>query len=148
MVVEETQPAKPYSVATLPDAQPQSVPTQQVLVDGAEDLSDEPLKENRLVTYYGNPRSAQMGVLGEFADPEAMTERLMQQTAAYSAADPARPAVPTIELIVSTVQRNPGDAGSYLGRLETEEVEQYARLAEEIGALLLLDVQLGLKPCR
>lgn len=144
MVVEEAQPAKLYSVVTVPDAQPQSTPTQQVLVDGAEDNSDGPLKENRLVTYYGNPRSAQMGVLGEFADPEVMMERLIQQTAAYSAADPARPAVPTIELIASTAQRDPGGDGSYLGRLETEEIEQYARLAEENGALLLLDVQLGL----
>ena len=144
MVLEEAQAAKPYSVVTVPDAQPQSAPTQQVLVDGAEDMSDGPLKENRLVTYYGNPRSAQMGVLGEFADPEAMMERLIQQTAAYSAADPARPAIPTIELIASTAQREPGDDGSYLGRLEPEEIEQYAQVAEENGALLLLDVQLGL----
>ena len=144
MVVEETQPAKPYSVVTVPEAQPQSAPTQQVLVDGAEDTSDGPLKENRLVTYYGNPRSAQMGVLGEFADPEAMMAQLIQQTAAYSAADPARPAVPTIELIASTAQRDPGPNGDYLGRLSTEEIEQYAQLAEENGALLLLDVQLGL----
>lgn len=144
MVVEETRPAKPYSVVTVPGAQPQSAPTQQVLVEGAEDTSDGPLKENRLVTYYGNPRSAQMGVLGEFADPETMMAQLIQQTAAYSAADPARPAVPTIELIASTAQRDPGDDGSYLGRLATEEIEQYAQLAEENGALLLLDVQLGL----
>ena len=96
MVVEETQPAKPYSVVTVPEAQPQSAPTQQVLVDGAEDTSDGPLKENRLVTYYGNPRSAQMGVLGEFADPEAMMAQLILQTAAYSSSDSARPAVPTL----------------------------------------------------
>jgi hypothetical protein len=142
-VSEATEPAKPYTAIVVSGAQPRSTPTQEVLVDGAEDTSDGPLKENRLVTYYGNPRSAAMGVLGEFADPEAMMERLIQQTAAYSAADPERPAVPTIELIASTAQREPGPEGEYLGRLSAEEIEQYAQLAEENGALLLLDVQLG-----
>ncbi len=34
---------------------------------------------------YGNPRSVQMGGLGEFADPETMMKQLIQQTLAYSA---------------------------------------------------------------
>ena len=75
--------------------------------------------------------------------PEAMMEQLIQQTAAYSAADPARPAVPTIELIASTAQRDSGEDGTYLNRLPAEEIEEYARLAEKHRALLLLDVQLG-----
>ena len=114
----------------------------EVLVDGAEDFSDGLLKENRLVAYYGNPREGAMGVLGE-TDPETMMQNLKEQTAAYSAADPGRPAVPTIELIASTAQREPGEDGTYINRLPAEEIEEYATLAEENGALLLLDVQLG-----
>jgi hypothetical protein len=68
-VSEATEPAKPYTAIVVSGAQPRSTPTQKVLVDGAEDTSDGPLKENRLVTYYDNPRSAAMGVLGEFAAP-------------------------------------------------------------------------------
>lgn len=112
------------------------------LVEGAQDLSDGPLKENRLVAYYGNPREAAMGVLGE-TDPETMMANLLEQTAVYSAADPGRPAVPTIELIASTAQRDPGADGTFISRLPEEEIEEYATLAEENGALLLLDVQLG-----
>ena len=110
---------------------------------GAEDLSDGPLKENRLVAYYGTPQSEYMGVLGE-SDPETMMAQLKEQTAAYSAADPSRPGVPTVELIVSIAQRDPGPDGIYLSRMPHDTIEQYARLAEENGALLMLDVQIGL----
>jgi hypothetical protein len=72
-----------------------------------------------------------------------MMANLKEQTAAYSAADPDRPAVPTIELIASTAQRDPGADGTFICRLPEEEIEEYATLAEENGALLLLDVQLG-----
>jgi len=120
-----------------------TVPLGQTLVAGAQDLSDGPLKNNRLVAYYGNPLSGYMGVLGE-TDPQTMVANLKEQTAAYSELDPERPAVPTIELIASTASREPGASGLYINQLPTELIEQYAQLAEENGALLLLDVQLGL----
>ena len=133
--------ARPYA-AIAASAESGSGPSDEVLVDGAEDFSDGPLKENRLLAYYGNPREGAMGVLGE-TDPETMMEQLKEQTAAYSAADPARPAVQTIELIASTAQRDPGEDGTFISRLPAKEIEEYATLAEENGTLLLLDVQLG-----
>lgn len=120
-----------------------TVPLGQTLVAGAEDLSTGPLKNNRLVAYYGNPLSGYMGVLGE-TDPQTMMANLKEQTAEYSRLDPEHPAVPTIELIASTASREPGASGLYINNLPTELIEQYAQLAEENGALLLLDVQLGL----
>ena len=139
-----TEPTRPYTaVVPASGLEPGGVPVGDALAAGAEDPSTGPLQTNRLVTFYGNPRSAQMGILGEYADPETMMEQLKQQTLAYSAIDPERPAVPTIELIASTAQRDPGPDGNYLGRLSTEEIEQYAQLAEENGALLLLDIQIG-----
>ena len=120
-----------------------TVPLGQTLVAGAEDPSDGPLKNNRLVAYYGNPLSGYMGVLGE-TDPQTMMANLKEQTVAYSELDPERPAIPTIELIASTASREAGASGQYINQLPTELIEQYAQLAEENGALLLLDVQLGL----
>lgn len=114
----------------------------RTLVNGAEDPSDGPLKENRLVTYYGTPLSGYMGILGELP-PEQMMRQLKKQTRAYSAADPERPAVPTIELIASVAQRNPGPEGLYVQQTPTEEIRRYSRLARENDALLLLDIQLG-----
>ncbi len=138
---ETASSTRPYT-AIVASAESGTGPPDEVLVDGAEDFSDGPLKENRLVAYYGNPRESAMGVLGE-TDPETMMQNLKEQTAAYSAVDPGRPAVPTIELIASTAQRDPGEDGTFISRLPTEEIEEYATLAEENGALLLLDVQLG-----
>ena len=138
---ETASSTRPYT-AIVGSAESGSGPSDEVLVDGTEDFSDGPLKENRLVAYYGSLREGAMGVLGE-TDPEAMMRNLKEQTAAYSAADPRRPAVPTIELIASTAQRDLGEDGTYINRLPAEEIEEYATLAEENGALLLLDVQLG-----
>ncbi|HET7478771.1 MAG TPA: hypothetical protein VFJ72_04545 [Rubrobacteraceae bacterium] len=119
-----------------------SVPRGQTLLKGKEDTSDGPLKKYRLVAYYGTPLSNLMGVLGE-SGPEEMMKQLKDQTRAYSAADPDRPAVPTIELIASVAQRDPGADGLYVAQTPKAEIERYSRLAKENHALLLLDVQLG-----
>ncbi len=120
-----------------------TVPLGQTLVAGAQDPTDGPLKNNRLVAYYGTPLSELMGVLGE-SDPETMMAKLKEQAAAYSALDPSRPAIPTIEFIASIAQSEPGTSGLYISQAPGEAVEEYAQLAEKHGALLLLDVQLGL----
>jgi hypothetical protein len=114
----------------------------RALVRGAKDPSDGPLKDNRLVAYYGTPLSGYMGILGELP-PKQMMRQLKKQTRAYSAADPERPAVPTIELIASVAQRNPGPDGLYVQATPKKEIRRYARLAKKNDALLLLDVQLG-----
>ena len=137
-----TEPEEPYAVI-LPSTDARVTEPASALVEGAEDLSDGPLKENRIVAYYGTPQSGYMGVLGESA-PEAMMAQLKEQAAAYSAVDPSRPAIPTVELIASVAQRDPGPYGIYLSRMPHETIERYAKLAEENRALLLLDVQIGL----
>jgi hypothetical protein len=102
-----------------------------------------PLVKNRLVTYYGHPYSDKMGVLGEFDDPQQMVDKLKEQAAAYTAADPSRPAIPTIELIASVAQGSPGPNNLWLYRTPPDVIEQYAQLAEKNNCLLLLDVQMG-----
>lgn len=144
--LEETAARNQYGAETTagttePEIEP-SVPRGRTLLAGKQDPSDGPLKDYRLVAYYGTPLSDLMGVLGEF-EPEEMMRRLKEQTAAYSAADPDRPAVPMIELIASVAQRDPGPDGLYVAQTPKKEIERYARLAEENDALLLLDVQLG-----
>lgn len=112
------------------------------LVPGAVDRTGGPLVENRIVSYYGHPYSAAMGVLGQY-EPQRMVALLKEQAAAYTRLDPDRPAIPTIELIASVAQPEPGADGLYLNRTPPEVIEQYANLAEEHGLLLLLDIQIG-----
>jgi hypothetical protein len=112
------------------------------LVAGAVDRTGGPLVEKRMVSYYGHPFAGAMGVLGQL-EPEAMVAQLKEQAQAYTRIDPERPAVPTIELIASVAQPEPGPDGLYLTRTPTDVIEQYSKLAEENGCLLLLDVQIG-----
>ncbi|TCP23402.1 hypothetical protein EV207_1321 [Scopulibacillus darangshiensis] len=119
-----------------------SVPFGQTLLKGTEDKSNGPLKKYRLVAFYGQPNSTQMGILGE-KTPEALMKQLKEQAQAYSDADPAHPAIPTIELITTIAQRNPGPDGLYFHRTSEQDIREYAELAKKNGALLLLDVQLG-----
>ncbi len=67
---ETASSTRPYT-AIVGSGESGSGASDEALVDGAEDLSDGLLKENRLVAYYGNPREGAMGVLGE-TDPETM----------------------------------------------------------------------------
>lgn len=119
-----------------------SVPLGQTLLKGKEDQTNGPLKNNRLVAFYGTPLSENMGILGEDT-PEETMKKLKKQAAAYSEADPDRPAVPTIELIATIAQRTPGPDNLYVSKPSKEVIEEYAELAKENGALLLLDIQLG-----
>lgn len=139
---EQANAEKPFAAIPPPEDAEAAAGAGPTLVGGAEDSSDGPLAENRLVAFYGHPYSAQMGILGELA-PEQLMRRLKEQTRAYSAADPARPAVPTIELIASVAQRAPGPEGLHIAHTPEKEIRKYSRLAKSNDALLLLDVQLG-----
>lgn len=117
-------------------------PFGQTLLNGKTDLTNGPLKNHRLVAYYGTPLSQRMGVLGQ-SSPDVMMKNLIKQTKAYSDADPSHPAVPTIELIVTSAQRHPTPNGLYYQQLQNKKIIEYEKLAKENHALLLLDVQLG-----
>lgn len=118
-------------------------PPEEILVAGAEDNTGGLLTDHRLVSYYGHPLSGQMGVLGQYEDPQNMMAGLKEQASAYTELTPQRPAIPTIELIASVAQGFPGEDGLYLRRTSKENIEKYAKLAEENDALLLLDIQIG-----
>lgn len=118
------------------------MPFGETLITGTKDQTDGPLKNHRLVTYYGHPNSTNMGILGQM-EPDAFMAKLKTQAQAYSNADPFHPAVPTIELIATAAQRDPGSDGNYVRMTSPEQIDKYAKLAEENDALLMLDVQLG-----
>lgn len=124
------------------EAERRSVPVGEMLLSGKQDESDGPLKENRLVAYYGHPSTGLMGVLGEY-QPDELMDRLKEQTAEYSKLDPDRPAVPTIELIASVAQPVPGSDGLYVTQTPKKDIQTYVDLTRKNDALLLLDVQLG-----
>ncbi|GGE31944.1 lipoprotein [Pullulanibacillus camelliae] len=124
------------------NGQERSIPIGQTLLKGMADQTAGPLHHYRMVSFYGNPHSKQMGVLGEYP-PETLMKKLIHQAAAYSNADPSHPAIPTLELITTIAQRDPGSQGLYYHETPEKDIQTFAKLAKENGAILLLDVQLG-----
>src|SRR5512146_528215 len=69
----------------------------------------------RIVAYYGNPLSKRMGILGEIPYAQ-MLAKLDSTVAQWRTADPDKPVVPALHLIVSVAQGLPGKDGMYRQR--------------------------------
>lgn len=137
--VAPTATPTPVPLATIP-VQPTVTPAPTAT---AVPQKGGPLGPNRLVTWYGHPDSELMGILGEFADPRAMIGGLKAQTKAYTDADPAHPAIPTLELIASVASHLPNDDGLYLNVTRAQTIERFVQMAHDNDCLLLLDIQFG-----
>ncbi len=112
-------------------------------VAGPEPLPGALLPHNRIVAYYGNPRSRRMGALGE-TDPVEMRRRLEEQVEAWREADPETPVVPALHLIAVVAQQDPGPNEEYRSIMPASLIEEIHGWAREMGAILFLDVQAGL----
>ncbi len=131
-------PAPLPTIAVVPTATATPAPTATAVPQKGG-----PLGPNRLVTWYGHPEDNRMGILGEFSDPRAMIGGLKAQTMAYTDADPAHPAIPTLELIASVASHLPNADGLYLNVTRAKTIEQYVQMAHDNDCLLLLDIQFG-----
>ncbi|MDR3547150.1 MAG: hypothetical protein P4M11_02535 [Candidatus Pacebacteria bacterium] len=97
----------------------------------------------RIVAYYGNLYSKQMGVLGEYP-PDQMLAMLASTTAEWAAADPSTPVVPALDYIVVTAQASAGKDGKYRARMPDDQTDQIVQMADRINGIVVLDVQVGL----
>jgi hypothetical protein len=97
---------------------------------------------NRIVAYYGNFYSTQMGVLGEYP-PDQMMAMLASTTAAWRAADPSTPVIPALDYIAVTAQGSPGADGKYRLRMPASQIEKAITLANQVNGLVFLDIQVG-----
>lgn len=97
----------------------------------------------RIVAYYGNFYSKQMGVLGQYP-PTEMLARLDKEVKRWQAADPSTPVVPAIHYIAVTAQGSAGADGKYRLRMPKDQIEIAIKLADQIHGLVFLDIQVGL----
>lgn len=98
---------------------------------------------NRIVAYYGNFYSTQMGILGEFEE-SVVLDRLRAQVAEWEAADPTTPVVPAIEYIDVTAQGSPGKDGKYRLRMPDSQIDKAIEMAKKVDGIVILDIQVGL----
>lgn len=100
------------------------------------------LPECRIVTYYGNPLSKKMGILGEIP-PEEMLDRLEAQAEQWRRADPETPVLPALELVATVASDTPGPDGMYRNRMPDALIEKVISWAARRNWLVILDVQIG-----
>ena len=98
---------------------------------------------NRVVAYYGNFYSKQMGVLGEYSE-EVVLEKLRAEVAVWEAADPTTPVVPAIEYIDVTAQAAGGKDGKYRLRMPDTQIDKALEMAKKVDGIVILDIQVGL----
>jgi hypothetical protein len=97
---------------------------------------------NRIVAYYGNLYSQNMGVLGEYPENE-MLDRLSAEAAKWQAADPSTPVIPALHYIAVVAQGGPGRDEKYRSRMPDSEIDKVLAMAQKINGVVFLDIQLG-----
>lgn len=107
-----------------------------------EARADAILPHRRIIAFYGNPKSTQMGILGQYP-PGEMMARLEQVAAEWTAADPGTPAAPALHLIATVAHGQPGGDGKYRIRHGPDVIEQVIGWAATRGWLVFLDIQPG-----
>ncbi len=99
------------------------------------------LPQSLIVTYYGNPLSKEMGILGQLP-PKEMMRKLAQTAAAWQKADPSAKVRPGLELI-AVVASNKPSGGLYRMRMPSSVIDEVIGWAHARGWLTILDIQPG-----
>lgn len=99
------------------------------------------LANRRVLTFYGHPYDARMGILGELSDDDLIAA-LFNRAAMYEEFSD-RPVQPAIHIISTVAQDNPGSDGLYRARTDPDLIQYYADLAAQNDMLLFVDVQVG-----
>ena len=97
---------------------------------------------NRIVAYYGNMYSKNMGVLGQY-EPVEMRKKLMAEVKEWRAADTLTPVIPALHYICVTAQADAGRNGLHNLRMPFSQIDKVIEMAKPINALVFLDIQVG-----
>ena len=96
----------------------------------------------RIIAYYGNLYSKNMGILGELPK-DSMFKKLKTEVEKWQKADTMLHIVPALHYIAVTAQGSPGAGNTYRLRMPFNQIDKIISLASEINALVFLDVQVG-----
>jgi hypothetical protein len=97
---------------------------------------------NRVVAYYGNMYSKNMGVLGQYP-PKVMLAKLQENVKLWAAADTLTPVIPALHYICVTAQADAGRNGLHNLRMPFKQIDSVLNMAKSINALVFLDIQVG-----
>lgn len=97
---------------------------------------------SRVVTYYGNPLSKKMGILGEIP-LDQMLAGLEKEADDWRRADPVTRVVPGLELVATVAADSPGPSGLYRTRMPDALISKVIGWSRSKGWITILDVQVG-----
>lgn len=109
---------------------------------GAADAASSPIEHNRVVTYYGTPRTPSMGILGQHT-PEDAADMLAERAERFEGLDPTVPVLPALHLVYAVAQPQSDQDALYLSYVDERTVRQFIDLARRRGFALILDLQIG-----
>src|SRR5215510_12284432 len=90
---------------------------------------------NRIVAYYGNLYSKNMGVLGELPK-DSMLKKLMGEVNKWQKADTMLHVVPALHYIAVTAQGSPGAGNTYRLRMPFNQIDKVISWASEINVIV------------
>ncbi len=97
----------------------------------------------RVVAFYGNLYSKQMGILGELP-PSQMLAKLQGEIKRWQLADTTIEVIPALHYIATTAQMSPGIGRKYRLRMPFHQIDSVLVMAKRINAIVFLDIQVGL----
>jgi hypothetical protein len=96
----------------------------------------------RVIAFYGNLYSKQMGILGELPRAQ-MLAKLKEEVAAWQKEDSVLEVIPSLHYIAVTAQQAPGKGNKYRLRMPFHQIDSVLSMAREIDAIVFLDIQVG-----
>ena len=97
----------------------------------------------RIVAFYGNLYSKQMGILGALPKAEVLG-KLKGEVEGWKKADTSMEVQPALHYIAVTAQGSPGQGGKYRLRMPFSQIDSVLNMARQIDAIVFLDIQVGL----
>lgn len=111
-------------------------------VKGPYPLAGAVIPFNRVVAFYGNLYSKKMGILGKLPKNE-MLKKLQEEVAYWQSADSSLPVIPALHYIAVTAQGAPWKDNMHRMRMPFQQIDTILNWANEINALVFLDIQVG-----
>jgi len=109
----------------------------------SEPLPGAILPYKRIIAFYGNLYSKNMGILGELPKQEVLA-KLQKEVKAWEEADTVMQVQPALHYIAVTAQLLPGTANKYRLRMPFSQIDSVLKMAEKINAIVFLDIQVAL----
>ena len=141
-IIEKDQNGKSITKTTKVPLSPQPVISHLWPVKTVYPNAGAILPFNRVVAYYGNLYSKNMGALGQYGEDE-MIQRLEAEIKKWQEADPLTPVIPALHYIAVVAQAKAGEDGKYRIRMPDSEIDKVIKMAKKINALVFLDIQVG-----